>query len=152
MHGQFEIKKDFSGFILDPLQIFRRHGKGTYQPIGEKSVVRPTFSYMGKYTISDYALRQLALYVAADINGVAGIRSFSAENLSDGVIIDIGLVMIYGYNIKKVLEEVQQKIAETVERLTAFNIITLNVSAVSLIVPEGQPVKNPASQTGSVSE
>jgi hypothetical protein len=49
----FEIKKDFSGYFLDPLQIFRRKGRGNYQLIGEKSVVRPTFSYLGRYTISD---------------------------------------------------------------------------------------------------
>ncbi len=128
----FQIKKDFSGYILDPLQIFRRHSKGTFQAIGEKSVVRPTFSYMGKYSISDYALRQIVFYVISEIEGIAGIKTFSAENLSDGVIMDLGLVLYYGHVIKPLLRLVQSRVAETVERLTALNIIKLTVTAVSL--------------------
>ena len=49
----FEIKKDFSGFLLDPLQIFKSKGKGQKPYVSEKSIIRPTFSYMGNFTISD---------------------------------------------------------------------------------------------------
>lgn len=49
----FEIKKDFSGYLLDPLQIFKSKGKGAKPYISEKSIIRPTFSYMGNFTISD---------------------------------------------------------------------------------------------------
>ena len=49
----FEIKKDFSGYILDPLQIFKSKGKDEKPYISEKSIIRPTFSYLGNYTISD---------------------------------------------------------------------------------------------------
>ena len=41
----FEIKKDFSGYILDPLQIFKSKGKDNKPYISEKSMIRPTFSY-----------------------------------------------------------------------------------------------------------
>ena len=47
----FEIKKDFSGYLLDPLQIFKSKGKGQKPYISEKSIIRPTFSYLGKFTI-----------------------------------------------------------------------------------------------------
>ena len=66
----FEIKKDFSGYFLDPLQIFRRKGKVNYQLDGEKSVVRPTFSYLGSYTISDYTVYQIVEYVVTNMEGV----------------------------------------------------------------------------------
>ena len=56
----FEIKKDFSGYILDPLQIFRSKGKGENPYLSEKSIIRPTFSYMGNFTISDSVFRQIA--------------------------------------------------------------------------------------------
>ena len=49
----FEIKKDFSGYILDPLQIFKSKGKGKVPYVSEKSIIRPTFSYLGNFTISD---------------------------------------------------------------------------------------------------
>ena len=130
----FEIKKDFSGYFLDPLQIFRRKGKGSYQLIGEKSVVRPTFSYMGNYTISDYTIYQIVEYVTSNIDGVAKISRFRAENRPDGIYIEMDLVLIYGRMIKPLLREVQEKVSEQIKHLTALNIQRLDVVAKSLVM------------------
>ncbi len=130
----FEIKKDFSGYFLDPLQIFRRKGKGSYQLVGEKSVVRPTFSYMGNYTISDYTIYQIVEYVTANIPGVSKISRFRAENRPDGIYIEMDLILIYGYMIKPLLREIQEKVSEQIKHLTALNIQRMNVVAKSLVV------------------
>lgn len=130
----FEIKKDFSGYFLDPLQIFRRKGKGSYQLIGEKSVVRPTFSYLGKYTISDYTVYQIIEHVTSNIEGVSRISRFRAENHPDGIYIEMDLVLIYGYMIRPLLRSIQDKVSEEVERLTALNIKKLDILAKSLVV------------------
>lgn len=130
----FEIKKDFSGYFLDPLQIFRRKGKGSYQLVGEKSVVRPTFSYMGNYTISDYTIYQIVEHVTSSIEGVSKISRFRAENRPDGIYIEMDLVLIYGCLIKQLLREVQEKVSEQIVHLTALNIKRMNVVAKSLVV------------------
>lgn len=130
----FEIKKDFSGYFLDPLQIFKRKGKGSYQLVGEKSVVRPTFSYLGRYTISDYTVYQIVEYVTSNIEGVSRISRFRAENQADGIHIEMDLVLYYGYVIKPLLREVQRRVGEEVERLTAINIKSLNLVAKSLVM------------------
>lgn len=130
----FEIKKEFSGYFLDPLQIFRRKGKGSYQLIGEKSVVRPTFSYLGNYTISDYTIYQIVEYVTSNIPGVHKIARFRAENHPDGLYLEMDLVLIFGYVIKPLLRKIQQKVAAEVERLTALNIISINLYAKSLVI------------------
>jgi len=136
----FEIKKDFSGYFLDPLQIFKRKGKGSYQLVGEKSVVRPTFSYMGSYTISDYTIYQIIEYVVSNIEGVARISRFRAENHPDGIYIDMDLVLIYGYVIRPLLAEIQKKVRQEIERLTALNIKTLNITVKSLTLEKKEPV------------
>ena len=65
----FEIKRDFAGYILDPLQIFKyRNNNKPY--ISEKSIIRPTFSYLGKFTISDTVFRQITEYVAKTTEGI----------------------------------------------------------------------------------
>lgn len=130
----FEIKKDFSGYFLDPLQILKRKGKGSYQLIDEKSVVRPTFSYMGSYTISDYTIYQIADYVASNIEGVHRISRFRAENHHEGIHIDMDLILIYGCVIKPLMREVQNQVSIEIERLTALNIKSLNITAKSLVV------------------
>ena len=139
----FEIKKDFSGYFLDPLQIFKRKGKGSFQLIGEKSVVRPTFSYMGNYTISDYTVYQIIEHVTSGIQGVSRISRFRAENHPDGIFIEMDLVLFYGYMIKPLLWEIQRRVRDEVERLTALNIKSMDLTAKSLVleqkkVPEEQ--------------
>jgi uncharacterized alkaline shock family protein YloU len=132
----FEIKKDFSGFFLDPLRIFRRKGEGHYQLIGEKSVVRPTFSYLGKFTISDYAIYQIIEYVSLQIPGVHKISRFRVDTQSEGLYVDIDLTLVYGYVIKQLLLTVQKNVSTEIEKLTSLNIIALNIVAKSLILPE----------------
>ncbi len=130
----FEIKKDFSGYFLDPLRIFRRKGKVSFQLEEEKSVVRPTFSYLGNYTISDYTIYQIVEYVVTGIKGVSKISRFRAENQPDGTYMEIDLVLVYGQPIRALVQELQQKVADEVERLTALNIRQINVTVKSLVV------------------
>ena len=80
----FEIKKDFSGYLLDPLQIFKSKGKGEKPYISEKSIIRPTFSYMGKFTISDLVFRQIVEYLAVQTPAIYKILKTRVENYGDG--------------------------------------------------------------------
>ncbi|NJD02433.1 MAG: Asp23/Gls24 family envelope stress response protein [Ruminiclostridium sp.] len=130
----FEIKKDFSGYFLDPLQIFKRKGKGNYQLIGEKSVVRPTFSYLGNYTISDYTVYQIVEYIVNNIPGVSKISRFRAENRPDGIFMEMDLVLVYGYAIRSLIQAIQLKVKNEVEKLTALNIGALNITVKSLMI------------------
>lgn len=132
----FEIKQDFSGYFLDPLQIFRRRGKGSYQLVGEKSVVRPTFSYLGKYTISDYTVYQIVEYIVSQIQGVNKISRFRAENRPEGIHIEMDLILVFGFQIKPLIDYVRRKIKDEIERLTALNIKTLNITVKSLILAQ----------------
>ncbi|HOM03725.1 MAG TPA: Asp23/Gls24 family envelope stress response protein [Acetivibrio sp.] len=137
----FEIKKDFSGYFLDPLQIFRRKGKGRFQLIGEKSVVRPTFSYLGNYTISDYTIYQIVDYVTSNIEGVNKISRFRVENHPEGIYIEMDLVLVYGCQIKPLLRNIQQKVIDEVEKLTALNIECLNITAKSLVLESNKALE-----------
>ena len=81
----FQIKKDFSGYLLDPLQIFKSKGKGKDPYISEKSIIRPTFSYLGNFTISDTVFRQILEYLASKTPAIYKILKLRVENYGDGV-------------------------------------------------------------------
>lgn len=134
----FEIKKDFSGYFLDPLQIFRRRGKGNYQLVGEKSVVRPTFSYMGNYTISDYTIFQLVEHVAGSIKGISKIARFRVDNRPEGILMDMDLIIIYGHTIPILTRELKTRICEEIEKYTALNIRELKINIKSLVLAPDQ--------------
>ena len=133
-----ELKKDFSGYFLDPLRILKRKGVGNFEVMGEKSVVRPTFSYLGKYTISDYTLYQIADFVSCSTKGVSKILRFRAENIEGGITIEMDLVLLYGYNIPQLLKALKLKIISEIDNLTALNIVSLKLTARSLIFENPQ--------------
>lgn len=132
----FEIKKDFSGYFLDPLQIFRRKGKNRLRLVAEKSVVRPTFSYMGKYVISDYTIYQIAEHVILKEEGIKKILRFKVENNQEGIVIDTDLSILYGYPVNILLKNIQKKVRHEIEKLTGLNVKSLNLNAKSLVVTD----------------
>lgn len=134
----FEIKKDFSGFILDPLQIFKSKGKNEKPYISEKSIIRPTFSYLGNFKISDTVFRQIIEYLAKKsdaINKILRVRIDKVEEL-EGISIYIEVVIVYGYNAVDELNNFRKKCKKEIENLTAMNVETIDIVAKGIYVPE----------------
>lgn len=132
----FEIKKDFSGYLLDPLQIFKSKGKGKQPYISEKSIIRPTFSYMGNFTISDSVFRQIAEYQAEKMPEIYKVLRTRVQNYGEGPLIDMEVSVVYGYNVAEGLIEFKKKIVKEIENLTAMNVVRLDVVAKNIVVLE----------------
>lgn len=126
----FAIKKDFSGYLLDPLQIFKSTGKGKAPYVSEKSIIRPTFSYMGNFKISDTVFKQIIDYVAEKTTGVNKIyRTIikKHEGFDDGIYIYIEVIIEFGYNIKETMTLLKKKIVKEIENLTAMNVLNMEI-------------------------
>lgn len=132
----FEIKKDFSGYLLDPLQIFKSKGKGKTPYISEKSIIRPTFSYLGNFTISDSVFRQIAEHLANKEEAVHRIVRTRVENSEIGPTIYIEIIINYGYNILETLKDFQHKTKKEIERLTAMNVQKIDIVAKGINVSD----------------
>lgn len=131
----FEIKKDFSGYLLDPLQIFKSKGKGQKPYISEKSIIRPTFSYMGKFTISDTVFRQILDYLVSKTKGIYKIQKTRVENYGEGVSLYIEVTVVYGFNVVQDIKDFKEKAKKEIEKLTAMNVVKLEVVAKNIYVP-----------------
>lgn len=131
----FEIKRDFAGYILDPLQIFK-YRKNEEPYISEKSIIRPTFSYLGKFTISDTVFRQITEYIAKKTEGIYKISRVRVENSIGATNIYIEVYLIFGYNIVDVLRNFKQKVKKEIERLTTMNVQEVSVLAKGIHMPE----------------
>ncbi len=132
----FEIKKDFSGYLVDPLQIFKWKGKGTAPYVAEKSLIRPTFSYLGNYTISDNVIRSIIEYMSQDIEGIYKIQRIKIDTYNDGIFIFIDAILEYGYNLRDILGKLKERCNKEIDRLTAINVIDIQVIAKGLHVGE----------------
>lgn len=125
----FEIKKDFSGYILDPLQIFKSKGKNEKTYISEKSIIRPTFSYLGNYTISDGALKDIIEHLASKVEAIHKIYRTRIEKTDTGINIYIEIVLVYGFNIISSLQNFKKKCIKEIENLTAMNVDKVQILA-----------------------
>lgn len=132
----FELKKDFSGFLLDPLQIFKSKGAGQKPYISEKTIIRPTFSYLGNFTISDTVFRQIIEYLAEKMPEIYKVVRTRVTSTDAGPSIYMEVIVMYGSNIQEVLKEFKQKAKREIENLTAMNVESLEVVAKSLHVEQ----------------
>lgn len=132
----FEIKKDFSGYILDPLQIFKSKGFGKDPYVSEKSIIRPTFSYMGNFTISDSVFRQIIEYTAFKAPGIHKIGKMRITKYEEGPSIYIEVSVVYGFNIIESLNNFKEKCEKEIEKLTAMNIRKIEIVAKNIVVDD----------------
>lgn len=137
----FEIKKDFSGYILDPLQIFKSKGKGKAPYISEKSIIRPTFSYLGNFTISDTVFRQIAEHLASKTEFIDKIVKTRVEKTPEGPYIYMEVIVNYGSNIMQGLAEFKEKSKKEIEKLTTMNVQKIDIVAKGINVPNNKEEK-----------
>lgn len=119
----FEIKEQFSGYFLDPLKIFEKKER-TYK---EKSIIRPTFSYLGNYTISDKVIKDVALNEGRKIIGISRMIKIAIEKFVDGITLDVEIGINYGLSIPLVADMLKKSLAEAINYTTGINIFKINV-------------------------
>jgi len=107
------------------LKIFRSWG--SKETFSEKSVVRPTYSYLGDYTISDKAIADIIQYIGLKMEEVYSIIRVETKTSPAGLEITILVIMNYGCKVVEVAKTLQKRIAEGVERMTAFNVEAVNI-------------------------
>lgn len=131
----FEIKKDFSGYLLDPLQIFKSKGSGEKPYISEKSIIRPTFSYIGNFTISDTVFRQIIEYLASKTDSITEVMKVRVNKTENGPSFYIEVEVKYGVNLVSELKEFKEKCIKELERQTTMNIVNMRIIAKKLTLP-----------------
>ena len=132
----FEIKKDFSGFLLDPLQIFKMKGGGQDPYIAEKSIIRPTFSYLGNFTISDTVFRQIIQMLVKREKDIVKISKIRIDKYGEGMSIYMQSIVKYGCNIEECHKKFQNKVQKEIERLTSMNVQKIEILVKSIIMNE----------------
>ncbi|MGE5591930.1 MAG: Asp23/Gls24 family envelope stress response protein [Bacillota bacterium] len=128
-----EVKKTFSGYLVDPLR-FLLHRDLDEDLWIEKSVVRPTYSSLGRFYIADTVLASIATHAAQQVEGVGRVLRTIVDNDSRGLSLTLEVSLRYGFPLMSVLEAVQQEVARVVRQMTALNILEINVDGRRLAV------------------
>ena len=120
----FEIKEQFSGYFLDPLKMFEKKDR-VYK---EKSIIRPTFSYLGNYTISDKVLRELVTYEGKKQEGISKLVKVNVEKYVDGMKIDVDVNVYFGVRIPDITTALRKRIVDEIDYMTGINIFSININ------------------------
>ena len=132
-----EVKRDFSGYFLYPLKILMDMRDGRADT-NERSVVRPTFSYFGSYTISDGAIQDIVRATAGSIDGIADIPSIFVKKRHDGVIIDTNVIIHTGRSILDAARALQIAIHDSIENMAAMNVLGVDIMIEDIKWPDSK--------------
>ncbi|SDF76034.1 Asp23/Gls24 family envelope stress response protein [Sporolituus thermophilus] len=132
-----ELKPHFSGYLIDPLEIFFKKPQAKRRKLGEKSIVRPTFSYYGKLLISDATIASIVDYVATSDLAITRTGQINIKNSQDkekGISISLDVTIKYGQPIWDVVHQAQHRIKNMVEYMTGMTVKEVNIEVKRLSI------------------
>ena len=144
-----QLKRDFAGYFLDPMKLWRKAVSatertteairtqgisGAFSQSGQdKSIVRPTYSYLGDFLISEKVIEDIAVLTAECLKGIASVREAYGNMSPDNLIVNTILEIERDAMIIDVAEKYQRKFIRAIETMTAFNVVRVNVEISNII-------------------
>ena len=134
-----ELKPHFSGFLIDPLQSLFKHSRVRRRKLGEKSIVRPIFSYYGKLVIDDFVIRKIVEKTVRAKESVKKIKNVNIKHILKGeddlgLSISCEIILNYGSHIPTLISQTQSKVREVIEFSTGLIVHSINIVVRALYV------------------
>ena len=123
---QVHLKKRFSGYFMVPLRKFLAWGTGR-EGDNEKTVVRPTYSYLGEYFISPQVIEDIVTIIGEELPGVTRVLGVSAEKRNGQLRVKITANFNLDETVIETAKRMQEKCAYRLEEMTAFAIEQVNI-------------------------
>ena len=144
-----ELKPHFSGYLVDPINsLLKKRREDGRRHLGEKSIVRPVFSYYGKLIIDDWAIKAIVRKLLVDGENVTKVADVRIEHVykgdgevgfeSAGIVIGCDVVISYGKHIPTLVQKLQTQVRMDVEYMTGMVVKKVNITIKALFV---QPKK-----------
>ncbi len=119
-----QLKRNFAGYFMDPLRFFRGKDQGA---ANERTVVRPTYSYLGDYLLAERVIDDIISCVAAKHSAAGRLIYVSHSTQPESYELFVVLKMKHGYPIWEAARQIQEQIKEMVEKMTAFNVSRVDI-------------------------
>ncbi len=133
-----QLRRDFAGYFMDPIKKFIDRARGNAveeaqteddedDGSGDRTVVRPTFSYFGSFSISEQVIRDIIRIAAEkyDTHLVVVDRMNNGKQTNMSVTIDV-MAIRDPASVDKCIE-LQRDVYDTLATMTAFTIESVNV-------------------------
>lgn len=136
-----ELKPHFSGYLIDPLESFFKKSRTNRRKLGEKSIVRPIFSYYGKLVIDDSVITAIVRHVARDKFSTLRVLNTQIRRLRQGheekgLEITLEIALSYGNNVIHQIENIQVELKSAIEQMTGMAVERINITIKKLLVSD----------------
>ncbi len=135
-----ELKPHFSGYLIDPIQtFFQKKRRKKPRKLGEKSIVRPIFSYYGRLVIDDSAILSIVNEVVRSTSNIPKLFSIHVSHICKneedcGLAISFSVVVQYGQHIPSLINSLQKKVKDTIEYMTGMLVQNVDITVKALQV------------------
>ena len=140
-----ELKPHFSGFLVNPLQSIFKQSSVRRRKLGEKSIVRPVFSYYGKLIIDDKVVQTIVEKIIRAREFVKSLKNVTVKHVfkgdeDRGLTISCEVVLSYGTHIPTLIRQTQSHIRDAVEFTTGMIVHAVDISVRALYVEQRRRV------------
>ena len=134
-----ELKPHFSGYLIDPIKSFFKTSSSRRRRLGERSIVRPVFSYYGKLVIDDSVIKNIVHIVAEKLDEVYRVGAAHVYHVVNGdedlgITVSLEIVFAYGYAIAETMEALRRDLQMEIERMTGMVVHEIDILVKSLHV------------------
>ena len=119
-----QLKRAFAGYFINPLKMLMPVGG---KNPGERTVVRPTFSYMGDFYVSDIVIDDIARCVANETHGISKVTKIYENTSPDNLRLAVSVIVERGVKVWQIAMNFQKNLADQIESMTAFNVVHVDV-------------------------
>ena len=128
----FQLKRQFSGYFMLPARMLLRE-LGPWREISEKSVVRPTYSYLGQYRISEKVFSDIIECVRREDANVAEVSRVGVIRRQDGIDLYVTALFRRGVQLPEAAKAFQRNAVDKIEKMTSFNVNRLDLEVKGIV-------------------
>lgn len=129
--SQVQVRKNFAGQLVGKLRVF-------WQPLhpqdGEKTIVRPPFTFYGDLHIESEAIEQIAIYISKHTKQVNDILSIKIKPEEDSILVSVDIAFITGdKNMVQVSKLLQRRVRKGIEYFTGIGVKKIDIQVSEII-------------------
>ena len=128
-----EVKKSFPESIISPLRIFmHRHDQIGRRSWTEQSLVRPTFTLYGKFTISQGALASITNLAALNVQGVLAVKHVHIPRGGQEIGVELAVILNMRYKLDDIVRDIQYTVKSKLEKMTGLSVTNIDVTIIDV--------------------
>lgn len=132
-----QIRRDFSGYFMHPARIFRNlalHEES--EEFDEPTVVRPQFSYFGKFEISENVIEDIIKITARRTFDKLKVIDYYHSPSNGALLMVIQVRICQCEGIIDRCAELQWRVKRMIEEMTAFEVVKINIEISDIVFGE----------------